>query len=320
MTHIGVDIQKATALLKAGELVAIPTETVYGLAANALDAEAVAKIFEVKRRPSFDPLIVHLPDLGLLDSLCTAVPDTFFKLYEKLSPGPITYILPKTNAIPDLVTAGNNTVGIRFPKHPLTRDLLLQSKLPLAAPSANPFGYISPTSAQHVNEQLGAFIPYILDGGPSIVGLESTIIDLSNAEPVILRLGGMALEEIEEALEAPIQHIKTSSSNPQAPGMLSSHYAPRKPLLYGNMQGHIKITRGKKVGIITFCKRVSNAPEARQLVLSPQGDLREAASKLFAAMRSLDQSDVELIVAEEFPNEGLGLAINDRLQRAAFRE
>lgn len=319
MAQIGTDILKAAQLLTSEDLVAIPTETVYGLAANALNPQAVAKIFEVKKRPSFDPLIVHLADLSLLDSLCINIPDTFYTLYEKLSPGPITYILPKSKKVPDLVTAGNDTVGIRFPKHPLTRDLLLHSKLPLAAPSANPFGYISPTSAQHVNEQLGAYIPYILDGGPSVVGLESTIVDLSKSTPVILRLGGMELSEIEAALGAPIEHIKTSSSNPKAPGMLSSHYAPRIPLLFGNMERHLKVSKGKKIGIISFCKRVSNAPEATQLVLSPDGDLREAASKLFAAMRSLDQSDVELILAEEFPKENLGMAINDRLQRAAFR-
>ncbi len=320
MAETGTDISRASQLLHAGALVAIPTETVYGLAANAFNAEAVARVFEVKKRPGFDPLIVHLADAEHLKEIAEPIPDAFYRLYEKLSPGPITYILPKHPKVPDLVTAGNATVGVRFPRHPLTRDLLLHAKLALAAPSANPFGYISPTSAQHVEDQLGDHIPYILDGGPCSVGLESTIIDLSKKEPAILRLGGMALSEIEETLGAPIQKVQVSSSKPQAPGMLSAHYAPRTPLLFGHMERHLKVAKGKKIGIISFCKRVGSAPEAQQHVLSPSGDLREAAAKLFASMRLLDQSGVELILAEKFPEEGLGKAINDRLQRAAFRE
>lgn len=319
MAQIGTDIEKATRLLKSGQLVAIPTETVYGLAAHALDEKAVAQIFAVKNRPSFDPLIVHLADAKHIDQFCQEVPDAFYLLYEKLSPGPITYILKKTESIPDLITAGNPTVGIRFPAHPLCRQLLAESQLPLAAPSANPFGYISPTSANHVADQLGEKIPYILDGGASQVGLESTIIDLSGEKPVILRLGGMALHEIESALGHQIGEVKTSSSNPKAPGMLSSHYAPRVPLFFSELKRHLALTKGKRIGIITFTKRVSTAPEATQMVLSPKGDLAEAASKLFAVMRELDKSDLEVILAEEFPNEGLGKAINDRLRRAAFR-
>lgn len=319
MAEIGTDIRKATELLTNGSLVAIPTETVYGLAANALDENAVAKIFEAKNRPSFDPLIVHLPSEKSLSSLAQNIPDAFYKLYEALSPGPITYILQKTDAIPDLVTAGNPTVGIRFPKHSLTQKLLEICNLPLAAPSANPFGYISPTSAQHVQNQLGKKITYILDGGSCTVGLESTIIDLSKGAPTILRLGGMDILEIENALNKKITRIKTSSSNPKAPGMLSSHYAPRIPLFYGDIKKHLDLWKGKSIGIITFCKRVSTASEAQQFILSPTRNLNEAASQLFAVMRQLDTSNADVILAEEFPDEGLGKAINDRLKRAAFK-
>ncbi len=319
MAQIGTDISKAAALLQKGNLVAIPTETVYGLAANALDESAVAKIFEAKNRPSFDPLIVHFQNEETLSLLAQNIPDAFYKLYEALSPGPITYILQKTAAVPHLVTAGNATVGIRFPKHPLTQKLLETCKLPLAAPSANPFGYISPTTAQHVQQQLGDKIPYILDGGACTVGLESTIIDLSKNTPTILRLGGMDILEIENALGEKITHIKTSSSNPKAPGMLSSHYAPRVPLFYGDIKKQLNLWQGKNISIISFCKRVSGAPDAAQFVLSPTGNLHEAASQLFAVMRQLDNSNTDVILAEVFPNEGLGKAINDRLKRAAFK-
>ena len=176
MAKISSNIKEALSHLKKGELVAIPTETVYGLAANALNTEAVASIFEAKSRPHFDPLIVHLHGKSQLDELCTGIPDVFHQLYQAFSPGPITYILKKKQIIPDLVTSGNDTVGIRFPNHPLTRELLFESGLPLAAPSANPFGYISPTSAQHVETMLGDEISYVLDGGNCELGIESTIV------------------------------------------------------------------------------------------------------------------------------------------------
>lgn len=295
----------------------IPTETVYGLAANAFDAAAVASIFEAKNRPHFDPLIVHLHDAGQLENLCTEIPSLFHQLYQAFSPGPITYILPKKESLPDLVTSGNPTVGIRFPRHPLTRELLLKSQLALAAPSANPFGYVSPTTAQHVNDQLGERLPYILDGGPCEVGIESTIIDLSEGAPKILRLGGLAQEEIEE-ITGPIE-VQTSSSNPKAPGMLSSHYSPGKNLLIGNVEKLLPGLDPKKTAAITFKKTVVGLSPENQKVLSPKGDLKEAAANLFKALRELDRADVETILAEKFPETGLGRAINDRLGRAGAK-
>lgn len=316
VAETGTDIKKAIGLLQDGKLVAIPTETVYGLAANALDTQAVATIFEVKNRPHFDPLIVHLHDTDQLTGLCHSVPEIFFKLYKAFSPGPITYILPKTDKIPDLVTSGNSTVGIRFPRHPLTRELLFESQLPIAAPSANPFGYVSPTTASHVNDQLGDKIPYILDGGPCEVGIESTIIDLSSPVPRILRLGGLAKEEIEE-ITGPVE-IKTSSSNPQAPGMLSSHYSPGKRLIIGDIEELLAQHAGRKVAVISFNKKVNGIPEKNLKILSQKGNIKEAAANLFKSLRELDRDDVDIILAEEFPKTGLGLAINDRLKRAAF--
>ncbi len=315
MAETGTDIQKAQALLRAGEVVAIPTETVYGLAANALNPSAVASIFEAKNRPHFDPLIVHLYDHDQLDELCTEVPDLFHKLYRAFSPGPITYILKKTEKIPDLVTSGNPTVGIRFPRHPLTRELLFESQLPLAAPSANPFGYVSPTTAQHVNDQLGEKIKYILDGGPCEVGIESTIIDLTSTTPVILRLGGLAKEEIEE-VAGPVE-VRTSSSNPKAPGMLSSHYSPGKKLFLGDIKELLATHGTQRVATLTFTESPENIEASHSKVLSPAGDLKEAASNLFRCLRELDTEDVDVILAEQFPETGLGRAINDRLKRAA---
>lgn len=316
MAKIGTNIKEAQSLLGNGELVAIPTETVYGLAANALNTEAVASIFEAKGRPHFDPLIVHLHDKSQLDELCLDIPEVFFQLYKAFSPGPITYILKKKEIIPDLVTSGNNTVGIRFPNHPLTRELLFESGLPLAAPSANPFGYVSPTSAQHVENQLGAKIPYILDGGPCSVGIESTIIDLSSASPKILRLGGLALDEI-EAVTGKIEVNTHSSSNPQAPGMLSSHYSPGKKLIIGNIDDLLKTHSGKSTAIISLSKTYDRVPKENQKILSPSGDLRLAAANLFKVLRELDRENIDVILAELMPEEGLGPAINDRLKRAA---
>ncbi|WP_417602218.1 L-threonylcarbamoyladenylate synthase [Owenweeksia hongkongensis] len=316
MAKISTNISEAQALLEKGELVAIPTETVYGLAANALNTEAVASIFEAKGRPHFDPLIVHLHDKSQLDVLCQKIPDVFYRLHETFSPGPITYILKKREIIPDLVTSGNDTVGIRFPNHPLTRELLFESGLPLAAPSANPFGYVSPTTAQHVENQLGKRIPYILDGGPCSVGIESTIIDLSSDKLKILRLGGLALEEIEE-ITGKIEVTTHSSSNPQAPGMLSSHYSPGKKLMIGNIDELLKTHSGKSTAIISLSKTFEGIPIENQKVLSPSGDLKLAAANLFKVLRELDRENIDVILAELMPNIGLGPAINDRLKRAA---
>ncbi len=314
----GQDIDYALRLLEAGKLVAIPTETVYGLAGNALDPKAVSRIFEVKNRPHFDPLIVHTGELERLAGLVKEIPEPARKLARAFMPGPLTLLLPKTTRIPDLVTAGSEQVAVRIPDHPLTLHLLRKLAFPLAAPSANPFGYISPTRAEHVVDQLGDQIAYILDGGPCSIGLESTIVGFPNGVPTIYRKGGTPIEEI-ELIIGQVSVRPHSSSNPQAPGMLKSHYAPRIPLQIGAPATLIHGHSPDQIGLLAFRRLYAAIPADHQFVLSETGDLRVAAQRLFAGLRYLDQLDIELIIAEPVPEEGLGRAINDRLRRAAVR-
>lgn len=296
---------------------AIPTETVYGLAANALDINAVTRVFEVKNRPSFDPLIVHIADIKALDSLVLSTPEPLMKLAQQFWPGPLTLLLPKKTLVPDLVTSGSERVAIRIPNHPLTLALLQSLDFPLAAPSANPFGYISPTTAQHVQDQLGEAVPYILDGGPCQVGLESTIVGMEDNIPVVYRKGGLSVESI-ESLIGPVKVMAQSSSRPEAPGMLHSHYAPRKRLYLGDIDILLNNFQGNKLGILTFNHLVQQNETNYVLDLSPSGDLSEAARNLFGYLRTLDQQAVDFIIASKVPDHGLGKAINDRLTRAAF--
>ncbi len=313
---IGTDLQYAQQRLVSGELVAIPTETVYGLAANALSAIAVAKIFEAKDRPSFDPLIVHTSAWDRVEQWVQDIPALAHQLAAAFMPGPLTLLLPKKQIIPDLVTAGLPRVGIRLPSHPMTQSLLAQLDFPVAAPSANPFGYISPTTAQHVDDQLGSKVSYILDGGSCEVGVESTIISFEEERAVILRKGGTPVEAI-EAVIGPVEVRAHSTSNPTAPGMLKSHYAPRIPFLLGNTAELVKQHAGKKLGVLAFSKPIEHQDVRFQQILSPTRNLSEAAQRLFASMREMDQMDLDLIIAEYLPEEGLGRAINDRLRRAA---
>src|ERR1043165_1177940 len=226
-TIIGKDITAAKGFLEAGETVGIPTETVYGLAANALNTDAVLKIFSVKNRPHFDPLIVHTHSKDEIKKYVAEIPPLAEKLIDAFMPGPVTVLLPKKEIIPDLVTSGLDNVAIRIPQHNLTLELLRQLDFPLAAPSANPFGYISPTTSHHVYDQLQGRIPYIIDGGSTDVGVESTIVAFEETGPVVYRLGGLALEEIERVVGKVAVNLN-ESSNPRSPGMLKSHYAPKK--------------------------------------------------------------------------------------------
>jgi len=324
---IGSDVAEAARLLREGLLVAIPTETVYGLAANAFDEAAVLKVFQAKGRPSFDPLIVHIGRREDLHRVAKDLPPGAEALMDAFWPGPLTLVLPKRSEVPDLVTSGLDTVAVRMPAHPLTRELLLALDFPLAAPSANPFGYVSPTTAQHVADQLGDRIPYILDGGPCTVGVESTIIGwaphftphTSHSTPHTshwhsYRPGGIPLESIERIIgrvEPAVGQVL-----PVAPGMLESHYAPRTPVYMGDVPALLRRFAGERTGVISFRTAY---PAHRCEVLSPTGDLAEAARHLFAALRELDASGCSVVLAEVFPDEGLGRAINDRLRRAAAR-
>ncbi|CAN5363765.1 L-threonylcarbamoyladenylate synthase [soil metagenome] len=318
MAAIGTDIDFAKNLLIKGELVAIPTETVYGLAGNAFNPGAVTKIFQVKNRPEFDPLITHTNDLAKVKKYVKNIPEQAKQLAEAFWPGPLTLLLAKDDHIPDIVTSGLATVAVRIPNHPLTLELLGNLDFPVAAPSANPFGYISPTTASHVADQLGAKISYILDGGPCKIGIESTIIGFEDSKPVVYRLGGMSVEEIEK-IAGKVSIKPHSSSNPLAPGMLKSHYAPKNNLIIGDINVLLSQFDIKDIAILSLKDSYPGLESDRQIILSRAGDLNEAAKNLFSAMRYLDTLPVQFILTELMPDRGLGRAINDRLQRAAAK-
>ncbi|RKN83605.1 threonylcarbamoyl-AMP synthase [Ulvibacterium marinum] len=309
------DIAYCQELLRNNELVAIPTETVYGLAANIYNDDAVRKIFEMKGRPLFNPLIVHIHHSDQLSSLAKSVPKAATKLAARFWPGPLTLILEKNTSVSDLVTAGKSTVAIRMPNHPLTLKLLQGLDFPVAAPSANPFTRVSSTSAQHVADYFGNRIPAILDGGPCTVGLESTIVGFDGETVVVYRKGGISIEAIEACVGKVRLFIKNENA-PQAPGMLAKHYSPRTKLILSDnilkaMEGFID----QKIGVLAFYE--SNFFNAKVVeTLSEKRDLNEAAKNLFAALHRLDQESLDIIIAQRFPNEGLGISINDRLERA----
>lgn len=311
-------IRQAAEIIRQGGIVAFPTETVYGLGADTSNPLAVARIFEVKRRPYFDPLIVHIAHPTDLIKLVKEIPSSAKRLTERLWPGPLTVVLLKEQHIPDIVTAGLPSIAVRMPDHPMALSLIKESKCPIAAPSANPFGYLSPTTAEHVREQLGDQVDLILDGGPCPVGVESTIVSFSEDKPKLLRPGGVSLEEIESVIGeveiSPIQEDK-----PSAPGMLPRHYAPRTPIVLDWDEKHLASYENKKIGFLAF-QDPKNFLEFQHIeVLSKKGNLREAAANLFSAIRRLDALDLDLILAESVPEAGLGRAIMDRLRRATSK-
>lgn len=317
MAEIGVDVKKAAKLLADGKCVAIPTETVYGLAANALQENAVLQIFRIKERPDFDPLIVHCKNKSDAFSFASYVPSIARILADKFWPGPLTIVLPKNGIIPMSVTSGLDTVGLRVPNHPKLLELLSLLPFPLAAPSANPFGYVSPTSAGHVNDSLGEKIEYILDGGECEKGIESTIIGFEGDEPILYRLGSLSLESIEK-ITGKLKLKINSSSNPMSPGQVKMHYSPHKKVFlssYHDMKSKIK----QNCGFITFKFPIVEDKSEMNIVLSESGNFSEAARNLFAALRTLDSADCEVIYAEVLPEDDLGRAINDRLRRAAAK-
>ncbi len=307
-------VARAVELLNAGEPVALPTETVYGLAADATRAEAAVKIFEAKDRPFFDPLIVHLPDLEWLERIARADSPLVTSLIEKFWPGPLTLILPRRDLVPDLVTSGLVTVAVRMSAHPVFRAVATAFGKPLAAPSANPFGRISPTTAQHVRDGLDGRIPLIVDGGPCAVGIESTIVLIADDGMRILRAGPIGPEDL--ALYGEVR-TEIAGGTPIAPGQLKSHYAPRIPLRLAEHRTSNIEHRTSKCGLLAFTSP-ENADEFSAVeILSPTGDLREAAATLFAKLRRLDEAGLDLIIAEPVPEHGLGIAIMDRLRKAA---
>ena len=314
------EINRAKEALLNNELVAIPTETVYGLAANAYDESAIMKIFELKNRPLHNPLIIHIKSIAAIHDVAIEIPQVALKLAEKIWPGPLTLVLKKQNHISDLITAGKETVAIRVPNHPLTLDLLNQLDFALVAPSANPFGSISPTTAQHVFNYFDETLNVILDGGECEKGIESTIIGFDNEQPILYRLGSISVEEIEEIVGR--LHLNTNNEMaPMAPGMLSRHYAPNTDTyLTNDIPKFLKFFNDKKIGLLLFMNPIENNKIVHQEVLSKSGDLKEAAKNLYAAMHRLDQMNLDVILAERFPDIDLGKTINDKLERATQKD
>lgn len=314
-TQIGNSVEEASFLLKNGGLVAIPTETVYGLAANAMDPDAVVRIYQVKGRPLSNPLIVHVAELASIRSLVREWPRMLDRLSETFWPGPLTVLLPKSDWVPPIVTAGSDRVAIRIPDHPLTLDLIRQCGFPLAAPSANLYTRISPTSAEHVRRQLDGQIPYILDGGPCTVGLESTIIGLEGDRWVLYRKGAITIHDLEPLLGFVLSN--TEGEGDHTPGASPLHYAPKVPLHFGPIDLTDPRLQSLSTAVLTFKQRILTNGTAIQYVLSPEGNLAIAARELYNALHYFDTLPLKCILAEPCPDEGLGTAINDRLIRAA---
>ncbi|WP_304066580.1 L-threonylcarbamoyladenylate synthase [Pedobacter glucosidilyticus] len=310
------DISKAKEALENDDLIAIPTETVYGLAGNAFSDTAVKKIFDLKQRPHYNPLIVHISSIDFLSKVARDIPPLALTLAQHFWPGPLTLVLKKQAIVPDMVTAGKDTVAVRMPDHALTLALLKELDFPLAAPSANPFGCISPSTAQHVYNYFHDTLPVILDGGPCQKGIESTIIGFENDEPILYRHGSLAIEDI-EALIGPVKTKTLNNANPQAPGMLSKHYAPKtRTYLTEDISKSLKEFEGKRIGVMMFKDKAIGKDIVHQEVLSINGDMKEAARNLYKAMHILDQQELDVIIVEKFPDINLGITINDRLNRA----
>ena len=314
---ITTDLNLAIKSLKEDKLVAIPTETVYGLAGNAFKNSVIEKIFKLKKRPHYNPLIVHIGSPSALNQIVKEVPIKAQKLADAFWPGPLTLVLKKQDQIPDRVTAGKTTVAVRVPSHPLTLQVLNALSFPLAAPSANPFGSLSPTSALHVHEYFNCELELVLEGGNCNKGIESTIVGFQNDKPLLYRHGAIALEEIEK-VAGPLKIKDPNDRNPDSPGMLSRHYAPKSDILITNdFSKTIKLYPNKKIGVLSFKKNESGHIKIHQEVLSARGDLKEAAKNFYAALHNLDQLNLDLIITSYLPNNGLGKTINDRLKRAA---
>jgi L-threonylcarbamoyladenylate synthase len=313
-------IQDAAEALENNEIVAMPTETVYGLAGNAYSEVAVQKIFALKNRPHFNPLIVHIKSAAVLTSVAKNIPDVALQLADAFWPGPLTLVLEKQDHIPDIVTGGKNTVGVRVPNHPVALELLEQLDFPLAAPSANPFGSISPTTAKHVADYFKGTLTIILDGGSCDKGIESTIIGFENGQVILYRQGSTKVQDIEK-ITGPLQiRVHANNESVVAPGMLSKHYAPiTATILTDDIALDIQKHSDKRIGVLQLSHNTLPSFVIAIETLSNTGNLEEAAKNLYAAMHRLDHQNLDLIIAQKMPAVGLGIAINDKLERAATK-
>ena len=317
MIKISTDIDFAVQLLNNDKIIGFPTETVYGLAGNIFSKKAVNRIFETKQRPKFNPLIVHISKMEQLEQLATAIPENARFLAKAFWPGPLTLLLKKHPSVSDLITAGKPTVAVRIPNHPMALAILNAIDFPLAAPSANPFGKISPTSAQHVADFFPIEIEAVFDGGECQNGIESTIIGFDGDHVIVYRLGAVAVEEI-EAVVGKVKVFTSDNIAPNAPGMLKKHYSPNTNfVLTTDVEKEIEKHHNKRIGVLSFNKNYKSEFIAIISVLSKNSDFKEASRKLYNVMHQLDKENLDIIIAEKFPDLDLGKSINDRLMRAA---
>jgi len=314
---ISKDLFEAKKILDANGIIGFPTETVYGLAGNIFSEAALRNIFEVKKRPLYNPLIVHIKNKDQLELIAKEIPKKAIKLAEEFWPGPLTLVLKKKERVSDIISAGKDTVAVRIPNHPMALELLAMLDYPLAAPSANPFQSISPTCAQHVDNYFGKKLPLILDGGDCKRGLESTIVGFDDDQVIVYRLGAVSVESIESVV-GEIAVLNENDENPDAPGMLKKHYCPQKKLiLTNNIVETIHENLDKRIGILTLDSQYESNNILHSEVLSKDGNLITAAAILYAALHRLDEAPIDLIIAEQMPDIGIGRTMNDRLVKAA---
>ncbi len=318
---ITTSVEKAAWYLQNGDVVAVPTETVYGLAANIYNDKAIKRIFEIKKRPYFNPLIVHIDSKESLTEVAENIPEQAWRLAEKFWPGPLTMIFDKKDSISDLITGGKKTVAVRIPNHKMTLELIKQAGFPLAAPSANPFGSISPTSAKHVANYFKKELNVILDGGKAEKGIESTIVGFDKDSVIMYRLGVISQEMIEDVIVGKVMIFNKEENQIIAPGMLLKHYAPITKMIISQYpyETASKVI-ASKIGLLTFGKESSLIKRNIVKNLSQKGDFEEAAKNLYSHLHQLDKMGLELIIAQKFPDIGIGKSINDRLSRACWNE
>ena len=311
------NIKRAAEAIIKGDIIAFPTETVYGLGADGLNPTAVSKIFEAKNRPSFNPLILHIASIDQLDEIAETKSEAAHKICKAFWPGPLTIVLPKKKIVPEIVTAGNSTVAVRMPNHPIALEIIKTIGGPIAAPSANTFGFLSPTTAKHVEKQLGKKVEIILDGGKCNVGVESTIVEVNNDIVQILRPGGISIEMLKSVYDR-VEIKETVSNNPNAPGQLFHHYAPDIPVMFFDEVKREEVQNKKLAGLF-FVENKTDYKFEKIEILSETGEIHEAAANLFRHLYSLESSGVDLILVESITEDGLGMAIMDRLRKATNR-
>lgn len=316
ITVITNNVTQAAEVLAGGGVIGMPTETVYGLAGSACIERAIEDIYALKGRPKSNPLILHIGHAAQLESIVKYVPQSAYALAGAFWPGPLTLVLDKNPDVSSDVTSGLETVAVRMPAHPVALQLLKETGFPVAAPSANPFGRVSPTSSEHVLDYFQGKIPLILEGGRCRIGIESTIVGFRGEMPVLYRKGAISAGEIKHITGALSVQLFVDRV-PQAPGMFSRHYSPVSPMLVSSdIRESLAEHKGKRIGVIRFAE-LGNEGSAFQIVLSPKGSFEEAAAGLYNALHEMDRNNPDIIIAEKFPDTGLGTVINDKLTRAA---